>query len=1370
MMNRYPLLIWWVISLAIIVPTSQLSAQCSYSCKDDVVITIPDSGSYTLQVTDLMNIEPAGCIPEENLYIVPAEVTCDQSGEQVEYEIRVKGLDFLLCSGQLEVEGGGDPQVFSRDSVTFALSEEQDELVIDPMALVDSIVGGCSDGGGELEVEPAVLDCRDVGRPIAYQLRWKGSNAVVGSGRMFLVDPTPPQVSVVDTFTVVLDGDREQTRVRPELLVTFLQDNCLSFGDLAVEPSFVDCTDANRSRPFLVYHAVTGDSLGTGILQVRDTSATALQCVDTLEVTLSETGFPTIFRPADVIVQLSDNCVSLSDLYVTPRVIDCGAVDTLTTYELNMETTDETLCSGVIRLRDESLPQVTCVGDTSVQIPASGDTLTLEIEDLIISMSDNCLRTSDLIVSSDLTFTCDQVGDTIAYTILTPGFDTLCGGNIIIQDERVDSLICAPAVTISLSDSSFARSVVLEDILLNDSLSCATANDLQLTPLSVNCGTAGSTLPYTLYSTSRQDTVCTGTISVVDSSVPEISCRDTVTVFQNRNGNPANVRIGQVIASFSDNCLTENNLTLHVPSIPCFVGDAELPYRIESPAGDTLCRGILLVRDTFPLDIDCVDTLQIALNADGSMPELHAAHAVNRIMDNCFSLNNLFLDIDQFDCTDIGDTSLTYTVRADFINREMCSGKVQIIDETPPVVTCRDTFVVDLGMDGAVPSPSLDQLMTDFDDNCSSPSTLTLEVADSFFCADQNAPQNYRILLADGAEACTGTILIRDSNVPVITCRSGVVELFLSVDSDTIGITPELFLTSFGDNCASTAILEVQPSIVSCEQAGDTLTYTVATRWGEVLCTGDFVVRDTTVAAPVCAENITYNLPATGSPEALDASDVILSINDNCATVEDFQLDVPQPTCEDVGRSLPYQLIFSETGDTVCTGSVSVIDTLPLSIDCKQQAIFVIPEGDVPPVIFPEVVISSFSDNCFGINDLRLDRLNYDCTAVGQPLPYNLTVAATGDTLCSGTLTILEQQAPVVSCKENVTVRISEVGDQIDLSPGDVITAIDENCTAIFNLSAFITPNVVGCNQAGLMVPYTVTVEDASRNKGRCNGVITVLDDMDPVAVCKDSVTIELPPDGFAFPNPRLLDAGSTDNCNGSFELRYNLSPALFNCDDIDQSFDVTLRVRDRAGNQSTCESVVTVVAPQDSMDVEVISPQVLPCNSTAVFRANVINGGFFMRYRWKILSGADRGWRIISSISSQSIRVQTGEGEVELALTVENIGGCSATTTIVKSCNQGVAGGIAMFGYTEDSAQHSTTLTLFPNPTDDRLQVQLPDWQGELSYRIHNMQGVLLRQIDAHYVDMRDEVDVSQLPPGTYMLTVDRADQAPLTRRFVKR
>lgn len=1368
MNNRYPPLVLGIVLLALLIPTIDLTAQCAYECKTNASIQIPDSGRYILQPSELITADPEGCVPFERLFVEPATLTCASAGQTVDYEIRVEGTNFLLCSGTLSVAAAGEAQVYARDSVTFALGAEQNALTIDPNALVDSIVGGSCAGLDQLIVEPAVLDCNDVGRPVNYLLRWQGSDEVVGSGRMYLVDPTPPQITPLDTFTLFLPENAEAQRVRPELLVQSLQDNCLEYRDLAVVPEFVDCTDANRTQPFVLFDANRGDTLGRGVLQVLDTFSVALRCTDTLTIDLPNNGFPAFLSPETIILDFADNCIDPTNMYVTPSILDCGAVDTLSTYELRMADTDEVLCSGIIRLRDNSRPEITCVGDTVLSLPASGDSIRLAVNDLVTTFRDNCLDRQDLWVTPDLIFGCEDVGDTVTYTIWTPDSLALCGGQIILQDERTENLQCRSAILVDIPDSSAQRSIELADVLSNDSLSCATRQDLQLTPLRVDCGDAGQTLPYLLFSRSRQDTVCTGTITVRDTTLPEATCRDTLIVYQNGNGAPIRLSAEDVLLTFSDNCLTPADLQVTTPEIPCFVEDAEVDYAVRMPGGDTLCQGLLIVRDTFPEVVNCLDTLSVTLPADGSPVTLQAADAVLLYSDNCFDLNDLIMDPGLLDCTALGDTSLSFHVRIRTTNRAVCSGILEVIDPTPAQVVCQDTFRVSLTADGTAQPPVLNDLLIELIDNCATAESLTLQVADSFTCADQVAPQPYRILRRDGSAACSGIILVGDQTAPVITCRAGPVDLYLPANDDQLNLTPELFVSSFGDNCATVDALEIIPNQVSCDQAGDTLQYFI--RWsftGEVLCSGTFVARDTVQPEPVCRDVVTYNLPPVGESSTLGVEDVVLTLNDNCATFTDFRLAAIQPACADVGKTLGYDLIYRETGDTVCTGLVEVVDSLPRSIICKSQVEFVIPEGDVPPVIFPEAVIETFSDNCTRLTDLRLDPIRYDCSDIGAPMPYTLTVAATNDTVCTGQIIIRERTAPIVACKESITVNLSEMGDTRILQPGEVITSVQEDCTPIFDLTATITPARIDCDDAGLMLPYTVTVSDASGNRGRCNGTITVLDDLAPVALCKDSVTVTLSADGFEFPGARLLDAGSTDNCNATSQLNFRMSPALFNCGDIGQSFDTELRVRDRAGNMATCQSVVTVAGPPDTMSVEILSPTTLSCNGLSTFRANVSNGSFFLRYRWTILQGAERGWRILSSRSGQTVQVQTGDGEVTLAVRVENIGGCYATASVTETCGMG-AGGLITSSLQQNS-QDGVDLTLFPNPTDGLLHIQLADWSGPLRYRVFNLQGVPVLQTGDRYVDQRDDLDVSGIPAGTYLLTVEREGEAPISQRFIK-
>jgi hypothetical protein len=1364
---RYPLLLG-IVLLAIIFPNTDLFSQCSYDCKTDVTIQVPESGTYALQPADLMTVDPEGCVPFDRLFVVPAEVTCDDAGKTIDYEIRVDGTNFLLCTGQVQIGVPEDAVVYAKDSVTLALAEDENDIALTAELLVDSIVGGGCAGANKLIVQPAEVDCSDVGRPVNYTLSWEGSNQIVATGTIEVLDLTPPQVTVVDSFFLYLEEDDTEIRVRPELLVVALNDNCLRFGDLAVEPAFVDCTDANRDQPFTLYDAVRGDTLGTGILAVRDTFAATLQCRDTIRLTYPNNGFPVFLRPSDVILDFADNCIDPSNMIVTPGVLDCDALDTLTNYHLQIRDSGDELCSGVIELIDESLPELTCVGDTILELPAGLDTLTWSAADLITSFRDNCLDVEDMWVVPDLTFTCSSVGDTIDYVIYTPDSTALCGGTIYVRNQPSDTLICSEQVTVDLPVDTAVLDLGLGDVLANfDSLSCPTLTDLSLSLSSVDCGDLGSDLPYLVTSTTRGDTLCTGTITVRDTTPPVFTCMDSVVVYQLEDGSTIPLTADLVISDFSDNCMSVDDLQLTTPSVPCFIGDANLDYEVLMPGGDTLCTGVLVIRDTFPPSFQCVDTLRRVLPTDGSPVTLQAADAINQFSDNCFDLNDLFITPDELDCTSAGDTTLTYSVRIVPTNERVCSGILEIIDNSEPVITCVDTFRLSLAADGTAPAPELSDLMTSFADNCGTPDDLNLSVADTFNCADQAIPQTYDIQLADGRSACSGIILVGDQTAPVVTCRPGPVDVFLAEGSDILTLSADQFVTSFGDNCANTSSLEIVPKQVSCSFEGDTLDYAI--RWtftGEVLCQGQFVVRDTFQPAPVCRDTVVYSLPAFDDNSRLGIEDIILEVNDNCATFTEFALDLPEPDCDDGGSFLPYNLTYRASGDTLCRGIVQVIDDVDLNITCKTQAEFTIPSGDVPPVLFPETVIADFSDNCTRISDLRLDPMRYSCDDVGQPMPYTLRIADTDETVCTGTITIVERAAPVVACKESITVELTDSDNVLDIAPGDVITSIQEDCTPIFDLGASITPSNVDCDDAGLMLPYTVTVTDASGNKGRCNGVITVLDDLAPEAVCKDSVTVTLSNDGFEFPNPRILDAGSFDNCNSTFQLNYRMSPSLFNCDDIGQTFETKLRVRDRAGNESTCTSYLTVEGPENPMTVEIIPPANLDCNSVAVFRANVQNAGFFQRYNWVVEEGSERGWRIVSSRSGQSVQVATGEGAFKLSVSVETIGGCTATDSVEETCESG-AGGVIVTSVGDQTDDQP--LELFPNPTDGRLQVVLPGWQGEVRYRILNLQGMVVQQTGDRFVDIRDDLDVTNLPAGTYLLSVERAGAQPISKTFVK-
>ena len=138
---------------------------------------------------------------------------------------------------------------------------------------------------------------------------------------------------------------------------------------------------------------------------------------------------------------------------------------------------------------------------------------------------------------------------------------------------------------------------------------------------------------------------------------------------------------------------------------------------------------------------------------------------------------------------------------------------------------------------------------------------------------------------------------------------------------------------------------------------------------------------------------------------------------------------------------------------------------------------------------------------------------------------------------------------------------------------------------AIDNINVIHQTAVVCSNSSGQTYPVGVTAvhcsaTDECGNSEACSFDVTVLDNVDPVAVCKDTV-LYLDASGNAVLNPEDLDDGSTDDCSSS--LIFSVSRSNFSCDDLPQ-VQIEFYVTDQGGNTDTCASIIGIM---DTLDAE---------------------------------------------------------------------------------------------------------------------------------------------------------------------------------------
>src|SRR5690606_11070632 len=175
---------------------------------------------------------------------------------------------------------------------------------------------------------------------------------------------------------------------------------------------------------------------------------------------------------------------------------------------------------------------------------------------------------------------------------------------------------------------------------------------------------------------------------------------------------------------------------------------------------------------------------------------------------------------------------------------------------------------------------------------------------------------------------------------------------------------------------------------------------------------------------------------------------------------------------------------------------------------------------------------------------------------------------------CSMDITINDNEAPAANCAAPFTVQLDANG-MASITAADVDNGSADNC-AIASTSIDITDFT--CADVGPNT-VTLTVRDVNGNVSTCTTIVTVEDNVAPIANCAAPFTIQLDANGNASITVADIENGSTDAC-GIASTSIDLTD--FTCADVGPN-TVTLTVTDVNGNVSTCTTIVTVedtVAP----------------------------------------------------------------------------------------------------------------------------------------------------------------------------------------------
>jgi len=586
---------------------------------------------------------------------------------------------------------------------------------LSPEAVDAGSSSDCSDV--TLELDQTSFDCSDVGESIVVFLTVTDEcgNTNQCWTNVVVEDKFGPIAICHSQVNISLGADGTTT-IPPEAIDAGSSDNCSPLT-LELSQSMFDCSDI-------------GDTIVV-ILTVTDVSGNTNECWT--EIIVEDKLPPEFIWPADVTLEcngntdpsitgepiVTDNCGTFG-IGFQDQIINLPGNNVKILREWTVVewlTGDLEIHIQIIKTVDTQSPIAVCVANLNLALDPSGN-VTLAPEAVDAGSSDDC---GDVTLSvSPSTFDCSDVGNTIVVFLTVTdesGNTNQCWTDVLVEDKSGPIAVCNAQVNISLgADGTATITPAVIDAGSSDNCGPVT---LSISQSMFDCSDIGDSIVVVLTVTDQSGNTnqCWSQIVVEDKLAPSVTCPPDLTL----------------------DCSQANNLDPILTGYPTVVDNCDLigysyEDQIFSLGGSDLkvlrtwtvvdwysgsmqqCIQVIKLFDVSPPDMVCLNALTASLDATGNLT-LFPHDFDAGTTDDCGNFT-LSIDKSQFDCTDVGLSSITLTATDDNGNISQCivSLSIQGLDADNDGYSicngdCNDN-------DGSI-SPGLPEVCgDDIDNNC----------------------------------------------------------------------------------------------------------------------------------------------------------------------------------------------------------------------------------------------------------------------------------------------------------------------------------------------------------------------------------------------------------------------------------------------------------------------------------------------------------------------------------------------------------------------------------------------------------------------------------------------------------------------------
>ena len=727
-------------------------------------------------------------------------------------------------------------------------------------------------------------------------------------------------------------------------------------------------------------------------------------------------------------------------------------------------------------------PPIVLTKNITVQLNANGvATFTPQMVDNV--STDNCgIDSMSLDVNS---FTCANIGaNTVTLTVTDIHGNVDARDAIVTVEDSIPPTALCKDITVEL-DENGEIAVSPFDFDNGSSDNCEPSvvsyrykNKLHFDTSKriFNCSDLGTNeVEFIVYDLSGNKSSCVTSITVLDNILPVVQTQD-ITISLETDGT-ASISAEDIDNGSSDNCKIAT-WSIDKDSFDCSDRgeDQIVTLTVIDDNGNTSTgTAVVTVEDTTaPIVITNNVTIELDANGVASI----TAEDINNGSNDICSAVTLELDKTSFDCSDLGENTVTLTVIDFYGNEAEGMAIVTVKDITEPIVVTNN-ITIELDENGSAEIKA-SEIDNDSYDLCGA---VTSELdKTSFDCS--NLGENTVILTVTdsyGNKADGSAIVMVEDNInPIAKTKNIIAELDAN---GTVTIASSDINNGSTDNC-SVESFALDITEFDCSAIGkNVVTLTVTDISGnESSATAEVTILDN-VAPIAIAKNITIDLDENDMATLL-AGEVDNGSNDNCA-IASISIDKTTFDCSNIGENTVVLTVTDTSGNiSTTTAIVTVKKTTTPIANCSAPFTLILDETGNASISVEDIDFGS-SDNC-GIASVSIDKNSFDCSNLGEnTVTLTVTDTSGNSSTCSTIVTIEDKTAPIAITKD-ISVELDETG-QATILAEDIDDGSFDVC-GIGSLS--IDKQVFNCPELGDYI-VELTVTDIEGNSSTEKAIVT---------------------------------------------------------------------------------------------------------------------------------------------------------------------------------------------------------------------------------------------------------------------------------------